>query len=204
MEFLQYICNMITKSIVHTSYRRGLNELADVISGVFLKPSPEGSVAYVQIKDMLTGAPETTAARVEFVPKLEHSMLRRGDLLFAGKGATFLCREYKSEMPAVPSTTFYIIRPISERITTEYLCWYLNHPRVVAAVKAAQVGSGTPLIHKPTLEQLEIIVPDLETQRLVVELSGLQQREEMLLKTLAEKRVQLTNQLLYNEIINRL
>jgi hypothetical protein len=195
---------MNCKSIVHTTNGYRLNELADVISGVFLKPSPEGTVAYIQIKDMMTGVPETTAAKVEYVPKLEHSMLRCGDLLFAGKGATYLCGEFRSNMPAVPTTTFYIIRPRSERITTEYLCWYLNHPRVVAAIKAAQVGSGTPLIHKPTLEQLEIIVPGLETQRLVVELSGLQQREEMLLKTLAEKRVQLTNQLLYNEIINKL
>lgn len=195
---------MIDKSIGHTAYCNRLSELAKVVSGVFLKPSPEGTVAYVQIKDMITGAPEATAARVAYLPKLDRYMLKCGDLLFAGKGTTYLCKAFQREMPAVPSTTFYIIRPISERITTEYLCWYLNHPRVVADVKAAQVGSGTPLIHKPTLEQLEIIVPDLETQRLVVELSGLQQREEMLLKTLAEKRVQLTNQLLYNEIINKL
>lgn len=175
--------------------------MAGVISGVFLKPSPEGSVAYVQIKDMISGAPEITAARVAYVPKLNHNMLKCGDLLFAGKGATYLCKEFRSAMPAVPSTTFYIIRPISERITTEYLCWYLNHPTVVAAVKAAQVGSGTPLVRKSTLEQLEILVPDMETQRLVVELSRLQQREGQLLNSLAEKRVQLTNQLLYNEII---
>lgn len=195
---------MNAKSIIHTNNRFWLSELAEVISGVFLRPSVDGTVAYIQIKDLVTGMPEDTAAKVEYMPKLDHYMLKYGDLLFAGKGTTYLCKEFKSEMPAVPSTTFYIIRPISERITPGYLCWYLNHPRVVAAVKAAQVGSGTPLIHKPTLEQLEIIVPDLETQRLVVELSGLQQREEMLLKTLAEKRVQLTNQLLYNEIINRL
>ena len=194
---------MIKKSIDNTIPKVKLRELAEVLSGVFLKSSPEGAIAYIQVKDLILGAPETTAARVDYVPKLDQYMLKRGDLLFAGKGATYLCKEFSYEIAAVPSTTLFIIRPKSGRITSEYLSWYLNHPMVVAAVKAAQVGSGTPLIHKPTLEQLEIVVPDMDYQQRVVELSKLQQREAQLLKSLAEKRVLLTNQLLYNEIINK-
>lgn len=180
-----------------------LYELAEVLSGLYLKPSHKGTVAYIQARDVLLGSPETTAAKVEFVPKMDQYMIKRGDLLFAGKGTTYLCKEFEHEMCAVPSTTLYIIRPMSERITSAFLCWYLNHPKVVAAVKASQVGSGTPLIHKSTLERLDILVPDLETQHRVVELSRLQEREQLLLKSLAEKRVQLTNQILYNEIIKR-
>ena len=194
---------MIKKSIDNTISKVKLYELAEVLSGVYLKSSPEGAIAYIQVKDLILGAPETTASRVDYVPKLDQYMLKRGDLLFAGKGATYLCEEFSYEIAAVPSTTLFIIRPKSGQITSEYLCWYLNHPKVVASVKAAQVGSGTPLVHKPTLEQLEIIVPDLETQRRVVELSRLQRREEHLLKSLAEKKVQLTHQLLFNEIIQQ-
>ena len=76
----------------------------------------------------------------------------------------------------------------------------MNHPKVVAQILASRVGSGTPMIHKPTLEKLEIVIPDIETQLLVVELSELQKKEERLLKAIAEKRVLVTNQILMNEI----
>ena len=80
------------------------------------------------------------------------------------------------------------------------MCWYLNHPSVVAAVKKEQTGSGTPLIHKPTLENLEIVIPDQKTQWHIVELSSLQKREKALLEAIAEKRMQITNQILINEL----
>jgi restriction endonuclease S subunit len=80
------------------------------------------------------------------------------------------------------------------------LCWYLNHPKVIAAIKTAQAGTGTPLIHKPTLEKLEIIIPDLDTQKRIVELSSLQKREKEILEAIAEKRMQITNQILINEL----
>jgi restriction endonuclease S subunit len=107
---------------------------------------------------------------------------------------------FNLDIPAVPSTTLYSIRLRSNIVSPEYLCWYLNHPRVVAAVKTVQAGTGTPLIHKPTLENLEIIIPNQETQRLIVELSTLQKREKEILEAIAEKRMQITNQILINEL----
>ena len=145
-------------------------------------------------------SPQTTAMRIEYAHKLDSYMLKKGDLLFAGKGTTYLCKVFNLDIPAVPSTTLYSIRLLSSIVSPEYLCWYLNHPRVVASIKTAQAGSGTPLIHKPTLENLEIIVPDQETQRLIVELSSLQNREKEILEAIAEKRIQITNQILINEL----
>jgi restriction endonuclease S subunit len=157
-------------------------------------------VAYLQVKDLMMSIPELTATRVEYTPKLEKYMLRKGDLLFAGKGVTHLCKVFDYDIPAVPSTTLYYIRLNSDVVSPQYLCWYLNHPKVVAAIKTVQVGSGTPLIHKSTLEDLEIIIPDKEMQQRIVVLSELQKREAILLKAIAEKRVQITNQILINEL----
>lgn len=179
-----------------------LFELADVISGVFLKPSLSGDVLYIQLLDLASGNLDA-ASRVHYVPKLERYMIRSGDLLFAAKGTSHLCQMFCHDVPAVPSTSLYIIRPISNLVTAEYLCWYLNHPKVVAVVKAAQAGSSTPMIHKSTLENLGIVVPDIATQRLIFEVDALQRRENQLLKSLAEKKVQLTNQILFDEIINK-
>lgn len=194
---------MNIKSIYNTKACNSLCELAEVVSGVFLKPSPSGTVYYVQMLDLATGNPEATAAKVDCVPKLQHCMIKPRDLLFAGKGTSYLCQIFGRDLPAVPSTSLYIIRPTSDRVIAEYLCWYLNQPKVVAAVKAFQVGSGTPMVHKSTLEGLRVVVPDLGTQRRIIEIDTLQRREVQLLKSLAEKRGQLTSQILFDEIIQQ-
>ena len=186
--------NIITKKKVR------LKNVAEILSGVYLKGSPNGEIACLQVKDLLMPSPETTATRIDYVPKLDNYMLKKGDILFAGKGTTYLCAVFNFDLPAVPSTTLYSIRLHSSIISSDYLCWYLNHPSVVAAIKTAQAGTGTPLIHKPTLENLEIIIPDQETQRLIVELSTLQKREKEILEAIAEKRMQVTNQILINEL----
>lgn len=142
------------------------------------------------------------ATRIEQHPRLANYMLRKGDLLFAGKGTTYLCKEFDSDIQAIPSTTLYAIRPHLDIITPEYLCWYLNHPNVIATIKTTQVGTGTPMIHKSTLENLEIIVPSKEIQNHIVALANLQQRENKIIKEIAEKKMQITNQILLN-ILNK-
>ena len=191
---------MMTKSNRNTKEKIKLGDVARILSGVYAKGNPTGGIACLQIKDLQMSSPQTTAMRIEYAHKLDSYMLKKGDLLFAGKGTTYLCKVFDFDIPAVPSTTLYSIRLHSSIVSPEYLCWYLNHPRVVASIKTAQAGSGTPLIHKPTLENLEIIVPDQETQRLIVELSSLQNREKEILEAIAEKRIQITNQILINEL----
>ena len=184
----------------NTKKKVRLQNIAELSSGIYLKGSPAGKIAYLQVKDLLMPSPETTATRIEYVPKLDSYLLRKGDLLFAGKGTTYLCKVFDLNIPAVPSTTLYSIRLRSNLVSPEYLCWYLNHPSVIATIKTSQAGSGTPLIHKPTLENLEIIVPDQETQQMIVELSSLQKREKEILEAIAKKRMQITNQILINEL----
>ena len=191
---MKHLSNKNTKRKIH------LCNIAEILSGVYSKSSPNGEIACLQVKDLLMPSPEKTATRIDYVPKLDNYMLKKGDILFAGKGTTYLCVVFNLDLPAVPSTTLYSIRLHSNIISPDYLCWYLNHPSVVAAIKTAQAGTGTPLIHKPTLENLEIIIPDQETQRLIVELSTLQKREKEILEAIAEKRMQVTNQILINEL----
>lgn len=195
-----YICGMIDFSNRNTKNKIKLSAISEIQSGIYAKASPTGTVAFLQVKDLLLSSPETTATRIEAFPKLENYLLRKGDLLFAGKGTTYLCQVFDYDITAVPSTTLYYIRLRSDLVTPSYLSWYLNHPSVVASIKTVQVGSGTPLIHKSTLENLEIIVPDKATQQRIVELSQLQMREEYLLKQIAQKRVQVLDQILINEL----
>lgn len=193
---------MKEKSNANTNKKVRLSDVAEVLSGVYAKSVPTGGVACLQVKDLFMPSPEITATHIENTPRIANYILKKGNLLFAGKGTTYLCQIFNHDILAVPSTTLYSIRLRSDILSPEYLCWYMNHPSIVAIMKAAQAGSSTPLIHKATLENLEIIIPDKQTQRLVVELASLQRREEKILKEIAEKRRQITEQLLIN-VLNK-
>ena len=184
----------------NTKRKKNLSEIAEVSSGVFLQTEPFGDVSYLQIKDLLSESPEKTASKVALSQKNERYLLKKGDLLFAGKGTTYLCKVFDLIIPAIASTTLYIIRLTSKDILPDYLCWYLNQPNVMAMMKAQQVGTGTPLIHKQVVEDIEIPIPELETQQHIVELARLQAREKELYKAISEKRQLIINQLIMNKL----
>ena len=178
-----------------------LKDIANVLSGVYLRPSPSGDIAYLQVSDLQASPSEKTTLKVDFVPKLSRYLLQKGDILFAGKGTKYLCQTFNLDIQAVPSTTLYMIHPNRERVLPEYLCWFLNLPQTESLVRATQVGSSIPLIHKSSLEELEIPVPDINTQSRALEIVALQQREQQLLASIAEKRALITNQILYKLIL---
>ena len=190
---------MSISSKTYTNNKK-ISEIAEVVSGVYLLAAPYGEVYYLQIKDLLSESPEKTASKVTLSAKNERYLLAKGDLLFAGKGTTYLCKVFDLDIPAIASTTFYIIRIGDGDILPDYLCWYLSQPKTLAIIKSGQVGTGTPLIRKKILENLEIAIPDLKTQQQIVELAKLQQKEEELLKTITEKRNLITNQLIMNKL----
>lgn len=180
--------------------KKKISEIAEVVSGVYLQTEPYGDVSYLQIKDLLSESPEKTASKVTLSPKNERYLLAKEDLLFAGKGTTYLCKVFDLDIPSIASTTLYIIRLASKDILPDYLCWYLNQPSVMAVIKAQQVGTGTPLIHKQVVENFEVPIPDIDTQRQIVELAKLQTREKELYLAIADKRQLITNQLIMNKL----
>ena len=184
----------------NTKPKKILSEIAEVASGVYLQAEPYGDVSYLQIKDLLSASSEKAVSKVTLSPKNERYLLEKGDLLFAGKGTTYLCKVFDLDTPAIASTTLYIIRLTSKDILPDYLCWYLNQPSVMALMKAQQVGTGTPLIHKQVVENIEIPVPGIDTQRQIVELAKLQTREKELYLAIADKRQLITNQLIMNKL----
>lgn len=177
-----------------------IKNIAKILSGVYLRPSPSGKITYLQASDLQMSPSEKTTLKVDFVPKLSRYMLQQGDILFAGKGTKYLCQTFNLNIQAVPSTTLYIIRPDRKQVLPEYLCWFLNLPQTETTIKATQVGSSMPMIPKSALEELEVPVPDLATQSHILEIANLQQREQQLLSAIAEKRTQITNQILYKFI----
>ncbi|MBO7074014.1 MAG: restriction endonuclease subunit S [Bacteroidales bacterium] len=180
--------------------KRKLCQIAEIQSGIYIKGISDGDVSCLQVKDLLMDSPETTAMKTNRTKKIDRYLLKKGDILFACKGTTYLCKVFDYDIPAVASTTLYSIRLQTNIITPEYLCWYMNHPTIAASINNEKMGTGSPMIRKEVIENLEVMIPDMNTQKTIIEISKLQERENELVGLIQQKKTQLTNQLIINKL----
>lgn len=196
---ISYLCIIIISNTI-TLKKTRLNELAEVLSGIYAKPKPDGDVAYIQTKDCVGKVQCALASRLSSTPKLEKYLLCRNDILFAAKGVNYMSVVFDGTEKAVASTSFFVIRLRADNVLPEYLCWYLQQPLTKAYFMTYQVGTATPLIHKPAVENLTVAVPPLPVQQRIVEIARLAQREEQLQQQIAERKQAVLQQQLMNII----
>lgn len=160
--------------------RYKLSDIAKLQTGLFAKPEAMGEVVYLQVRHF----DENGLLRAELYPDLkgnrftEKHLLKAGDILFAAKGTKNFAAVYEPHYPtAVASTSFFVIRLQNTQILPGYLGWYLNHPVIINRLKEQAIGSATPSISKTVLDDLEIPMPTIQKQKLVMEVQQLMRRE---------------------------
>lgn len=178
-----------------------LKDIAEIFSGIYEKTDKGGNVVYLQTKDCGDTVATRNASYVFLNTKTRKNLLRQGDVLFACKGVNYICSIYRGKEKAVASTSFFVIRLKSDGLSPEYLCWFLRAPMTESYFKTFQVGSGTPLIRKQNVEELEIPVPSPYTQQLIVNIARLAQREKFLQETIIRRKQLVLQQLLMNKTI---
>lgn len=106
----------------------------------------------------------------------EKHLLCKNNLLLTAKGATYYCALYNPEQEekAIACNAFFIIKVTDERITPEFLCWYLNRPEI--GKKLICWSSNHFIVQKEKLNSLTIPLPTLEAQFLIHDISKLQQK----------------------------
>lgn len=172
---------------MHTNKK--IEDIADISSGIYLKTAPDGEVAYLQVKDFFMEEPIKMASKVRVSDKIQKNLLRDKDILFASKGSAYLATCYKEEDGmAVASTAFFIIRIYDENVLPEYLCWFLNQRKTKTYINSQKQGTSVPVIRKGVVEYIDIPIPDLTTQRNIVALGQLSEREYKLRKAIAQKK----------------
>lgn len=175
-----------------------LKDIASIQTGVFAKPTAVGEVVYLQAKHFdeagqisATLHPDLIAGNVT-----GKHLLRRGDVLFSAKGTKNFAAVYNIDEPAVASTSFFVIRLEEEfkgRILPEFLVWLINHPIAQTFLKGQAMGSSIASISKGVLEELEISIPAIKTQKLVLNISKLRNKEIVLrqqIEILRDKQIQ--------------
>lgn len=171
-----------------------------------LKPAADGGVPAVQLRDLHGDADfDPTGLPVYVLPmSFERYWANPGDLLFRSRGDrnTAVVVAPHSKSAAIAVLPLMILRPNRALIDPHYLAWFINQPGSQRYFDKYARGTGLRMIPKGCLDDLEVAVPDLATQRLVVELNTLAQRECALAFQLAEKKLELTNFALLRQVRN--
>ena len=173
-----------------------IKDTAYIQTGLFAKPSGTGELVYLQSKHF----DEYGQLHALLHPDLDADgisdkhLLRDGDVLFAAKGTKNFATVFENHHePAVASTSFFVIRPTDKNLLPQYLAWILNSHTTQTLLKGQAIGTSIPSISKQVLENLEIAVPSIETQKTILQIIELRNREKSLkqkIETLKEKQIQ--------------
>jgi len=124
----------------------------------------------------------------------ERYLVSQGDVLFLSRGQrTYAVPILQTLENTVASYYFYILRPDAARVAPEYLAWFINQPTTQACLERLQRGSHIKIIPKSAFEELEVILPPLATQRAIVALERLRQKEASTMSRLVQARKRLVN-----------
>lgn len=160
-----------------------------------LKPLHEGGVPALQLRDVAADG-ETLGPRLQrydLGALSDRYFVRGGEVVFRSRGEpnTAVAVGDPLPEPAAVIVPLVIVRPDKERVLPEYLAWAINQPEAQRQLSVEAQGTSLRMIPMAALENLEIPVPDLPTQKRIVELNTLTRREARLLRELAVQREEL-------------
>lgn len=165
-----------------------------------LSPLAEGGRLALQLRDLRDdGSIDITGVqRFDFDALPERYAVAAGDVVFRSRGQPNLA--YVMPAGAAESVVallpLIILRPQLGRITPDYLAWAINQSDAQRQIDAEAQGTSLRMIPKTSLEGVVIPVPDINTQRLIVEVAELAAKETALLHQLAGRRNVFTGRVL--------
>ncbi|MCA6429858.1 MAG: restriction endonuclease subunit S [Cytophagales bacterium] len=173
-----------------------IKHITNIQTGLFAKPAGIGELVYLQSKhfDEYGQLHSVLHPDLLAVGISEKHLLKDGDVLFAAKGTKNFAAVFENHNePSVASTSFFVIRPTDNKVLPQFLAWFLNNHTTQTLLKGQAIGTSIPSISKQVLENLEMPVPEIKTQKAIVEISKLRNKEKSLkqkIETLREKQIQ--------------
>ena len=177
-----------------------LKDIAAVQMGVLfrsrIEPEVDGTVAVIQMRDLTED--NKLSPRNLITVKMngfsDHHLVKRRDLIFRSRGQTTTAAIIDKEIgPAVVAAPLLRIRVTSKHVLPEYLCWFVNQASAQAFLRSRATGTAMTVIGKSALDDLQVPLPPLETQKQIVALADLSNKEQKLMRELAKKKEKLVN-----------
>jgi len=178
--------------------------LATIHTGVYLNETSDGEIRYLQVRhfDSTNGKYLGAYPSISHTGKIEKYILSEGNLLFAAKSFVNFCTVFQAEWgKAVAASSFLVLKIIDQTIVSpDYLSWTLNRTDLLSMFQKLTAGSVMPSITKVMLEELEIDVPPIEKQQLIISIANLQQQERRLRERMADLREKLINNMIIKNL----
>lgn len=173
-----------------------VGELCSIHSGYTargrLEPVADRGTPAIQLRDLRTddevlGLP---LYRYDLGKLADRYLVRGGEVVFRSRGDLNTAVPVGGALaePAAVIVPLVIMRPNKAMVLPEYLAWAINQPDAQRRLGAEAQGTNLRMIPMAVLERLEIAVPNLQTQRRIVEVNTLARREGRLLCELAACR----------------
>lgn len=183
-----------------------LRSIASINSGIYSSTISKGEVYYIQARDFDDNRQlvSNLVPTLSYTENLEKHFISTGDILIVAKGASFLSAVFDgSYSPAVASTVFLVIRVDNKKqVDPNYISWYLNQNSTQYYLMSISRGTSIPSINKKMLMELDIPIPSIEKQKLIIELAELQRKDKFLKRKIEELKEIQTNQIITNAINN--
>lgn len=165
-----------------------------------LEPAAAGGVLAIQLRDI---SPEGIVdperlTRVQLEGLAERYFVRTGDVVFRSRGErnTASALDERLQEPALAVLPLMVLRPKRDVVTPEYLAWAINQPPAQRHFDSAARGTNIRMIPRSSLDDLELDVPDIETQGKIVVVDALAERERELAQLAADTRRKMISLLL--------
>lgn len=195
--------------MMYSSKTIKLPEACEIQSGYTartgLTPVDSGGVPAIQLGDVRDEGefdPEGLP-RYALTGSFDRYWAGAGDILFRSRGerntAVAIAPTAKAAIALLP---LIVLRPRRDLVEPGYLAWFINQPETQRHFDKCARGTRLRMIPKQGLDDLVVPVPDLQTQRLIVEVDALVRRERELMVQLAEKRMELTSFALLRQVRN--
>ena len=121
-----------------------------------------------------------------------------GDVLFRSRGRDTTAALLPDDWPhlAVIVMPLLILKPKADLIRPDYLAWSINSPEAQLHLEKNKQGQRISMISRRVLDDLPVSLPDLETQKRLVEASRLAKQAYAIESRLADLRYHHTHLML--------
>lgn len=175
-----------------------LGEVAAIRSGHPFRGPVEvvegGSVSVVQMKDLHADSliDWSATVRTELMGRKEPDWLKQGDLLFVSRGNRYhaVHVDQSPHRAVCGAHLFHLTVREPALVLPAFLAWQIGQQPVQRQLLQAASGSNQLSVAKTSLEALEITVPPMRTQRLLVGMAEAALREKVVLTALIRNREQ--------------
>jgi len=182
-----------------------LDDIAEIKTGYTfrngLKKYPNGKLGVIQMKDLKEF--DIDLQNIDYITDDSigsNHCLSKNDIIIKTRGEQNTSYILEEEINAVASAPLLVLKVKTKTVIPGYLYWYLNQKPAKEHYNLIAKGTLQKIISINNLKDMEIEVPPLKIQQLIVDIDTLSRREKELTEELYNKKEAVITAKLFNII----